>query len=102
MNDPNPYAPPQQPIEPAIPAGAKRCAPCPSCGSVYAKPITFTWWGGLVGPKLFSHVACYQCNTAYNGKTGKSNNTAIAIYVGVGLVVALIVGLVAALGAANS
>ena len=32
----------------------------------------------------------------FNGKTGKSNSTAIAIYVGVGMVLGLIVGLVAA------
>jgi len=55
-------------------------APCPQCHGITANPVKFTWWGGLLGPKLLSHVKCAQCGNAYNGKSGKSNNTAIAIY----------------------
>jgi hypothetical protein len=44
----------------------------------------------VVGPSLFTHVKCYRCGTAYNGKTGRSNNTAIAIYVAVSTVVGLL------------
>jgi hypothetical protein len=47
----------------------------------------------VLGPKLFHHVRCCACRTEYNGKTGKSNTTAIAIYVGIGLVVGLTIGL---------
>jgi hypothetical protein len=50
---------------------------------MFAKRVGFTWWGGMLGPKLFTHVKCAQCGQAYNGKTGRSNDTAIAIYLGV-------------------
>jgi hypothetical protein len=55
---------------------------CPHCqNEVEPSPVKFTWWGGVLGPKMFSHVACPQCRGRFNGKTGKSNNTAITIYV---------------------
>ncbi|HHH11947.1 MAG TPA: hypothetical protein ENK23_07740 [Sorangium sp.] len=63
--------------------------PCPKCGHTYAQEASFTWWGGVLGPKLFSHVNCLKCNTGYNGKTGQSNNTKIAVYVGVLTVVSI-------------
>ena len=63
--------------------------PCPGCGQALApKPVGFSWWGGLLGPKLFHHVECPGCATRYNGKTGRSNNTAIALYL-------IVVGLLA-------
>lgn len=62
-------------------------APCPQCNIANANPVRFTWWGGMLGPKLFTHVKCQQCGTAYNGKSGKSNNTNIAIYFAVVFVV---------------
>ncbi|MFN8401137.1 MAG: hypothetical protein U0X74_14065 [Anaerolineales bacterium] len=55
-------------------------APCPQCGQSNAKPITYTWWGGAIGPRMMSHVKCQSCNTQYNGKTGKSNTQNIIIY----------------------
>ncbi|MFM9961361.1 MAG: hypothetical protein ACKV2Q_09050 [Planctomycetaceae bacterium] len=61
--------------------------PCPECSSNKAVKVSFTWWGGMLGPSLFTHVKCPECGAAYNGKTGKSNDTAIAIYVGVSLVI---------------
>jgi uncharacterized protein (DUF983 family) len=55
------------------------------------RPIGFTWWGGMIGAKILSHAECLQCGTRYNSKTGKSNNTAIAIYmVVVGVIAALV------------
>jgi hypothetical protein len=95
---PNPYSSPQVPGGPyapqfAPPPGALQFAPCPTCGNTYASKIGFTWWGGALGPALFTHVKCYRCGNAYNGKTGKSNSTAITIYV----VVSTIVGLVIAI-----
>src|SRR2546423_12142955 len=30
-------------------------APCPACSSPDARKVTFTWWGGLLGPALFNH-----------------------------------------------
>src|SRR5690349_17157571 len=46
-------------------------ADCPQCGCPgHADRVTFTWWGGLVGPAMFNHVRCRRCDTCYNGKTG--------------------------------
>jgi rubredoxin len=64
---------------------------CPNCASDKAEAIGFTWWGGIVGPKMFTHVKCTKCGTTYNGKTGKSNQQAIAIYVAVSTIFGLIV-----------
>lgn len=55
-------------------------APCPKCNAVGAQKMSFTWWGGVLGPKLLTHVKCPQCSHAYNGKTGKDNTTNIIIY----------------------
>jgi hypothetical protein len=55
-------------------------APCPKCGQSNAKKVAFTWWGGAVGPRMFNHVKCQNCNTEYNGKTGKSNQQNIILY----------------------
>ena len=72
-------------------------APCPQCQGTNATPIRFTWWGGLLGPKLLTHVKCSQCRTAYNGKSGKSNTAAIMIYFAVIFVIVFAIGIVAAL-----
>ena len=61
-------------------AGPIAAAGCPRCGSTEATPVTYTWWGGALGPKLLSHVECASCSTAYNGKTGRPNTLGIAIY----------------------
>jgi transposase-like protein len=61
-------------------------APCPNCGQSNAKKVNFTWWGGALGPRMFTHVKCQNCNTEYNGKTGKSNQQSIIIYVVVSFV----------------
>lgn len=55
-------------------------APCPKCRSANATRVKFTWWGGLLGPKILNHVKCPQCGYAYNGKSGKDNTTGIIIY----------------------
>ena len=55
-------------------------APCPKCGQANAKQLSFTWWGGLLGPKILTHVKCESCNAKYNGKTGKDNTVGIIIY----------------------
>ncbi len=53
---------------------------CPKCGAGDPKTLTFTWWGGALGPKLLSHVKCLNCGHKYNGKTGGDNTAGIAIY----------------------
>lgn len=75
-------------------------APCPFCHAARAEKVKFTWWGGLLGPKLLTHVKCLSCGKGYNGKTGKDNTTNIVIYA---IVIAIIlfffvVVLLAALG----
>lgn len=60
---------------------ANEFAPCPACQSRTAQRLNFSWWGGALGPRLLTHVKCGGCGVTYNGKTGRSNNTAIAIYV---------------------
>lgn len=69
-------------------AGAGETAPCPSCGaeSGHSRP-KFTWWGGLLGPKLLHHAICGQCRTGFNARTGQPNAGAIAVYVLVGVVI---------------
>jgi hypothetical protein len=70
-------------------------ADCPGCGAPGdAKRVTFTWWGGALGPWLFCHVRCSHCGTCYNGRTGQSNTTAIAIYTAAGLFIGLALGAV--------
>ena len=72
-------------------------APCPKCRSVGAQRMKFTWWGGVLGPRILSHVKCPACGFAYNGKSGRENTAGIVIYcVLVGAVVmAFVVVLVA-------
>jgi hypothetical protein len=67
-------------------------APCPKCQSDSAEKVGFTWWGGLIGPRLLKHVKCNRCGATYNGKTGQSNTTAIIIYTVVLLAIAITVG----------
>jgi hypothetical protein len=56
--------------------------------------MSFTWWGGVIGPKVLTHVKCPQCGHAYNGKTGRDNTNGIIIYsVVVGIIAFGLVGL---------
>ena len=63
-------------------------APCPKCNAIGAERMSFTWWGGVIGPKLLTHVKCPRCGHGYNGKTGCDNTTKIVVYSGaVGVIV---------------
>ena len=75
----NPFEGPSVNYRPVTPP--THAAPCPTCGGTLVDRPSFTWWGGALGPKLFSHVICRNCRTGFNRKTGKSNTMAIAIYV---------------------
>ena len=68
---------------------ANKYVPCPKCGGANIKQVGFTWWGGILGPRLFSHVKCNTCGTTYNGKTGQSNTANILIYLAVTLAVVM-------------
>ena len=65
-------------------------APCPKCGSTDAKKVSFTWWGGALGPRLFNLVKCNSCGTEYNGKTGKLNQQNMIIYLIVSLLIVFV------------
>jgi hypothetical protein len=75
-------------------------APCPQCGISGAEKMSFTWWGGILGPRLFTHVKCGGCGKQYNGKTGRDNTNNIVIYcIVVGFVcLGLVIVMFAALG----
>jgi predicted nucleic-acid-binding Zn-ribbon protein len=55
-------------------------AACPKCRQSNARQLSFTWWGGALGPKILKHVKCESCGTKYNGKTGQSNTNGIIVY----------------------
>jgi hypothetical protein len=95
----NPYASPRPP---PLPTGHDRPPPqsqayalCPHCGADAAKGETFTWWGGLLGPKLLNHVRCQSCGRTYNGRTGGTNTLGIAVYMIVTTVFFIVAGLLA-------
>jgi ribosomal protein S27E len=68
-------------------------ADCPHCDAPgRASRVGFTWWGGALGPWIFSHVRCKECGTCYNGRTGKSNDTVIIIYTLVSVFIGLMIG----------
>ena len=82
------------------PLGRGSYAICYNCGADAASRVGFTWWGGVFGPMILNHVSCDRCGTTYNGRSGKSNNTGIAIYVGVGFAIAGVLGVLAIVNAA--
>lgn len=53
---------------------------CPKCGSDIVSPVKYTWWGGVLGPKMLHHTKCESCGFKYNSKTRKSNTPSIIIY----------------------
>jgi transposase-like protein len=50
------------------------------CNSLNVKEIGYTWWGGIIGPKLLKHTKCNDCKFTYNRKTRESNTMPIVIY----------------------
>ena len=94
MDPANHYRPPRTPAggEIADNGGARTRSgwvACPQCHSLDVAMPRFTWWGGMAGQKLLTHVKCNACGHTYNGNTGESNAVKIAIYQGVALVIAL-------------
>jgi hypothetical protein len=71
---------------------------CPSCGSKRFTKVSFTWWGGLVGPAILSMVKCNKCRTQFSRKSGKAIGAFhIAMYTLVGVVIGLILVVLMAL-----
>lgn len=59
--------------------------PCPRCRATQARKVSWTWWGGLLGPALVTVVRCGKCRMSYNGRTGRSLTGFIAAYMGVSM-----------------
>jgi hypothetical protein len=95
MTERNAYEPPQAPTD--VPPAGDAVAPCPSCKNTSATKVRFTWWGGALGPKLFSVVRCTQCRTRFNGKTGGSLTKVIVVYqlIGLGVAIAIFAAFIA-------
>lgn len=55
-------------------------AGCPKCGSKTLSKVKYTWWGGVLGPRMLHHTKCGACRYTFNGKTGKSNTPGIVMY----------------------
>lgn len=64
-------------------------ASCPDCESPSLRRPRFTWWGGVLGAFLLNHTVCGDCGLGFNGKSGRSNRTAISLYLGMVLAIAL-------------
>ncbi|MGY8770854.1 MAG: hypothetical protein ACKVH8_20785 [Pirellulales bacterium] len=80
----NPYESPKAPqAPPAAPPKTNSDytgAACPNCGTSDAKAPSFTFWGGVIGHKILSHVICNGCRKGFNSKSGKSNLGNIIMY----------------------
>ncbi|MDA8743828.1 hypothetical protein N9N28_04255 [Rubripirellula amarantea] len=89
----NPYQAPMNEgvLPPGVSPTGANFAPCPQCQQQVANAVSFSWWGGVLGPKLLTHVKCGFCGHKYNGKTGGSNTLGISIYLGVGVIFGIIV-----------
>ena len=68
------------PAPPVLPYGRGGGIQCPRCGTTGAQRVSFTWWGGVIGPKLLNHSKCGHCGYTFNAKTGRSNTAGIVIY----------------------
>jgi hypothetical protein len=68
-------------------------APCPQCRCPQADPVKWTIWGGLIGPRMLTHVKCRNCGYKYNGKTGQSNATGITIYLTISIIIGIALGI---------
>jgi hypothetical protein len=64
-----------------------RFSPCPRCSCEYAKRFNTLLTLGPIGDALFHPVKCINCQTVYNGQTGKPNGLARFAF-GVALLVA--------------
>ena len=60
-------------------------ADCPNCGAPDPVKVSYTWWGGFIGPAIINTVRCQECGTQYNGIHGDYNTTRIIIHTFVGL-----------------
>lgn len=95
--NPPPSIPPVQ-NQPSVPPVQN--PGCPRCGDPNISKVTYTWWGGLLGPSMLNLMRCRACKYEFNGKTGQSTKNAVIAYnlvafglvlliVGIGIVIAM-------------
>ncbi len=53
---------------------------CPKCQGNQTREVKYTWWGGLVGPKMMNLQKCEACRFQFNRKTNKGVLNAIIAY----------------------
>ena len=63
---------------------------CPRCHHQGVRTPGFTWWGGMLGPKIIKHVKCDRCAYSFNPETGQPITGAIIAYSVVVGVIALL------------
>lgn len=69
---------------------------CPKCRSKKSSKVSYTWWGGIIGPAIFKMVRCNRCRTSYNRKTGRPiSGSEIAIYTFVMVAIGAVIGFAA-------
>ncbi len=73
-------------------------AACPWCGNHAASSIMFTWWGGFLLTLMNNCVKCSNCFGHYNGKTGSKLVTAIAVGIGIRILVFVLLMSIAIFG----
>lgn len=53
---------------------------CPKCSGTQTKEIKYTWWGGVLAPKLMKLQKCEGCGFLFNRETNKPVTGAIVGY----------------------
>ncbi|HDS08925.1 MAG TPA: hypothetical protein ENN73_01745 [Firmicutes bacterium] len=79
-------------VPPVPPVSAPGQKVCPKCGSANLEKVTFTWWGGILGPKIYDIHRCRDCRTEMNGKTGQPiAASTIIIYTIIAIAIVIVV-----------
>lgn len=66
---------------------------CPHCGHTGHRRLSFTLWGGLIGPMLWPTGKCEKCQRQFNRSTGRPLPGLIVAFGYAGFAVSVIVGL---------
>lgn len=98
--DPAPPPVSQPPISPYPRPNLEGSGPaCPQCSGTNTKEVKYTWWGGVLAPKMMNLQKCEACGYLFNRSTRKSVKNAIIAYNLVALVLAFMIFFVLAKGA---
>src|SRR4029079_751933 len=53
---------------------------CPRCRAATAELVTYTFWGGTLGPRILGLARCRTCSQTFRARSGRTATTGIAIY----------------------